>query len=583
MQQRLRSSILLIVAFFSLIISSEAMAFSRKGISLQIPSKWTIQKPNNKNIILSLQNGNIATINIYEVSFSGPITITGFYQMRTKLVYSDWNQRGARPGTAYETDGANADYSYVGLYASSKGANQIVGEYFFMKGRKGYIVSIVTQSQSWKRIESDVKIILDSFWIGNVPRLFHLKPESMNMDWMMVGRNSANWNNIDTPRLNLSALAKKWGLTTDTRDIEVSSQSPVESKGRIFLNIANTMMCLNALDGTQNWSYKMRGKILNDLLVQGDVLYFILYGNGPSLYAVFTKNGNTLFKKALPGKQYAHPISSQDQLFLVDETALRALELDTGNLRWEDASGFNPEFYPVVLNNVVMAIKSDNSLVAFDAHSGAVLWRKQFSDKILFSPIMVNGLVILCTQATNASAVIWGIDLTTGSDAWRFTQSSLIYSISARPAIVNNRLIVIGETGLDSEGRAHILTIDPQTGRAVTQYGISDISGYNLDRPVYSKNAIYLLRTLVETKVLSIKKELEDESPVASEYVEKKQDYNMYLMEINLSEGKSRQVLIGRNSQLNPNDILGFNIYGSSLVLIQNNPAKNQLYVKCIR
>lgn len=590
----LKNFLLFSLIFFCLlgnnIAFGEYFKYSQKNINLQIPLDWQISSSEQINHeILSLTKDNMASINIYSFNFSEPITITGFYQSRTNSDYKDWIKAGAREGSDYETNRANADYSYIAIYTKNNSNEKIVtGEYFFIKGMNGYILSISAPQKIWKTIEPSLKSIIESFWIGKGPRIIVAKPKIESF-WTMIGKNAMNQNNTETSKLNFQILNKKWEWIPQTRDFQPKEiLNPVESKEDLFLSIGENLLSISKKEGKQNWSYKIQGRITQNLLVYNDLLYFITNGTTNALYAVFAKTGNILFKKNLNGFLYSHPIACDDKIFLIENSTLKTYEAETGTLIWENSENFNALFYPVAYQNTIFAVKNENILIALDIETGKKLWEKIYAEKILYPPTISNNTIIVCFNANNPinpNISIHGLDRMTGNELWKYANKFGLKSIPKMPSIIDNKVIVITEIETETHNNATILKLNSKTGKVLSEYIIEDPSGYNFSKAMITNNSAFFLRTLQVTKVLSIQKETKEvaeDNPLATEYIDKKQEINTYLIEINLKTGKAKKTILFKNKKFNINDILSINIYSDGMVIIQND-ASSQLHIKFIK
>ena len=136
-------------------------------------------------------------------------------------LYDGWLNLGERVGSKYEYERANVDESYIAIYAK-KYLNdnllfdqKIVGEYYYVRYNKGYIITIETKQELWSKIQKSVKHMIDSFWVGEGTRPSPTKSRAhISSGWDMSGQNASNQNSIfATPNLTTSQV--KWDYHLD--------------------------------------------------------------------------------------------------------------------------------------------------------------------------------------------------------------------------------------------------------------------------------------------------------------------------------------------------------------------------------
>ena len=114
-----------------------------------------------------------------------------------------------------------------------------------------------------------------------------------------------------------------------------------------------------------------------------------------------------------------------------------ALYAESGLLAWEYTATNDFSFSsPTVWNNTVYAGCGDDTLYAFDASSGEVLWKFGTKESIESSPATANGVVYFGSD----DGYFYAVDATTGQLKWEYKTGS---SVSSSPAIVNG-LVYVG-------------------------------------------------------------------------------------------------------------------------------------------
>lgn len=191
------------------------------------------------------------------------------------------------------------------------------------------------------------------------------------------------------------------------------------------------------------------------------------------------------------GTGFAGPVAAGDTVYLFhrvgDDDVLTAVAADTGKPKWAvktSARGTDgPQAAPLVVDGRVFAVSHGGKLIAVDAKSGEVLWRKDLMKE--YAPpegyfgvgaglLHAGGKLILNVGAKGAGVV--GFDPATGKEAWKATNDPPGYStpttmtIGGKPhAAVFTRtglVVLAAETGKVTHTHRHRSRIDASVNAA---------------------------------------------------------------------------------------------------------------------
>lgn len=202
------------------------------------------------------------------------------------------------------------------------------------------------------------------------------------------------------------------------------------------------------------------------------------------------------------GDGYASPVVSDDRLFIFsrrqDEETLTCLELETGRHVWSSgyqdefsvtshaaAHGKSPKSTPAVAGGLVFALGMSGILSAFDARSGAVVWRQTFSElfsstSVLYgassSPMVMNDVVIVHLGGRGNGALL-ALEPRSGKIRWRSGEDGPSY---ASPIIAS----VSGKPHLIAQTEVSIVGIDPASGTLLWQIPYRHFGQQNIITPV---------------------------------------------------------------------------------------------------
>lgn len=187
------------------------------------------------------------------------------------------------------------------------------------------------------------------------------------------------------------------------------------------------------------------------------------------------------------GEGHSSPVIAGERVYIFaregDEEIMRCLALADGKVLWRAAypapyemnpaargHGKGPKSTPVVADGRVFALGINGHFSAFDAQTGAVLWRKDFardfkSTSPVFgaaaSPIVDGKNVILHVGGDDSGALI-AFDTATGNIAWKWDGDGPGY---ASPVIAT----LGGVRQLITQTQKHCIAVSPADGKLLWQ------------------------------------------------------------------------------------------------------------------
>jgi len=202
------------------------------------------------------------------------------------------------------------------------------------------------------------------------------------------------------------------------------------------------------------------------------------------------------------GEGHASPVVVGDRLFVFsredDREILRCLELSTGKVVWEEGypvpydmnpaargHGKGPKSTPAVVGGRVFALGINGHLSAWDAKSGAVLWRKSFAGEFKttspafgasVSPIVEGENVIVHVGGRDEGALI-AFDAATGKMNWKWNGDGPAYT---SPIIATFG----GVRQLITQSQTRCLAVAPADGRLLWEIPFTTPYEQNIVTPV---------------------------------------------------------------------------------------------------
>jgi outer membrane protein assembly factor BamB len=185
--------------------------------------------------------------------------------------------------------------------------------------------------------------------------------------------------------------------------------------------------------------------------VANGVVYVGSYGD---VYAFNATTGAQLWMKATVGSGDT-PAVVNGVVYVGDHSGnVYAFNATTGAQLWMNTTvgGGNVLSSPAVDNNVVYVENtgvysaSTNNygdvVYAFNATTGAQLWKITAGDPYFSSPAVVNNVVYVGSMAATGGGVVYAFNATTGAQLWMNATSG---EVECSPAVVNN-VVYVGDT-----------------------------------------------------------------------------------------------------------------------------------------
>lgn len=466
---------------------------------IKVPENWTIIKTGAQNHISLQDPREIATIDIKIYNVPETITPNGF-QLKIMIEnYDGWINLFERAGTPTESARAQVNGSYVAVYCLRELANdlkiqdQIAGEYYYLKGPLGYVITIATLKENWPYIQEDIKDTIDSFWIGKGERKQRPERSKPQESWQMQGIKPNNTNALSTlkPLSNMTQLDWKLSLNAEepppqevfqtkdgasnnaTEDIKASENAATEpfqvnatiGNNKLFINANGKLMALDEKTGDSLWEFSI-GSNNNHLLYDNEILYIIKPKNDKiSLYALLAENGAVLYKTYLKS-DITDPIAYENKLYLFGPSGARVIEADTADILWQQTSSTNSFQYPPAIDkNIVISSDQNGYLSARNAKTGIIIWSQADENRLKTTPIIYQNTLIIEPQVQTDS--LRALDLKTGEIKWQIDQKEMNDIIFA-PTVADGILCLIHKTN-DPEPAYYLEAHDIETGANIWQ------------------------------------------------------------------------------------------------------------------
>jgi eukaryotic-like serine/threonine-protein kinase len=218
--------------------------------------------------------------------------------------------------------------------------------------------------------------------------------------------------------------------------------SPAVANGVVFIGggVDFRVHAFNATTGAPVWTALTGGPVISSPTVFNGVVY--IGSDDKKVFALDAGTGALVWSFSTGGMVRSSPAVTNGVVYTGSlDGNVYALKASTGSLVWKRSLGRIPESSPAVANGLVY-IGAEEDLFALNANNGAVLWRAPTGQGPSFasSPAVANGLVYIGSSANT----VWAFNALSGGLVW---SANVAASVVSSPAVVNNVVFVGSNDG----------------------------------------------------------------------------------------------------------------------------------------
>jgi len=245
--------------------------------------------------------------------------------------------------------------------------------------------------------------------------------------------------------------------------------SPLVVDGNLIAGISSHLVCLKAETGQVSWTRMDLG--IEDWISSypspasdGQCVVVAFYMQPTSLAALDVHSGETIWQRDGDKANYiyATPVIDDDSVIAVSGSAVRAVDLKTGDVRWEcPISLQRVQSTPSLSGKHLVVSTGQGQVHTIDTTCGELIWTWQIETQIpMFTPYLRQGPTTLSSPIVagdlvwvgGADGCLYAISMESGSLVWSVDIGS---PVGASP-IASGDAMWIGTT----DGRVRCLTTD---------------------------------------------------------------------------------------------------------------------------
>ena len=310
-------------------------------------------------------------------------------------------------------------------------------------------------------------------------------------NWSMWGADPTHSSSAQEGPSNLTLA---WQFTTNGAVIS----SPTVVDGIVYVGSQDkNIYAIGAWSGNLIWNFTTKAAIASSPAVANGEVY--TGGDDGYVYCLNAYTGALIWQTFVNGDlpfTYAtivlssSPVVSGGIVYIGSlDGYLYALNATNGNTLWQTKTNGPIESSPAVADGAVYFTSQEpaaGTLYKLNVNTGAVIWKLPLPYQYVFtgaqvmlgSPSVAAGMVFTSSDLKN----YYGVNATTGSIAWTFTDPSAIEFIVSSPIYVNGDLFIVD--------KFNIACLDAINGHTIWSYYTGD-ELYN--SPSYANGKIYVV------------------------------------------------------------------------------------------
>jgi outer membrane protein assembly factor BamB len=249
---------------------------------------------------------------------------------------------------------------------------------------------------------------------------------------------------------------------------------PLVTDGVLYTGGGNGWLyAFDAQTGERMWAAGGFGQMESTGAIAGDVI--IAGGYAKRVQALDRRNGNVLWSFNTRHVVQASPLIVDAQVYIATDHFAYALDLETGQLKWEAATGDEDAFMggPAYEEGAVYTT-GGRLLLALDSATGKERWRAE-RDTPFTALAVANQLVYV----GNTDHYFRAYDQQTGEESWKFQAQGEFWSA---PAIDKN-IVYVGNSD------QFVYALDAQTAEQLWAF---KTAGRAVSEPVVADGVVYV-------------------------------------------------------------------------------------------
>jgi len=384
-----------------------------------IPDGWQSVTGNQRSAVI-VHTDLPVTLSITAHIFPKGITINRLQEMHMVGQYDGWISIGTELGTLFDNQRANATDSFKSIYGktnlsqSLEPVRDFVINYYFVKDTTGYIVSIHTPQQYWKKLKPDIQFFLKHFWIGPDPKQM-IRDKNPYL-WPTRGKTSTHSRHFPIHTSPSTSSTPNWDVA---HPLEGLASEPIVGGSWYAFSQNNQLVVGDVKTGAKTWAMSIPGGIASQLAANKNLLFFVTGSSPNILVGIDPKSQQIVVRTPLNERLASEDLVIYNNQLLVQLlTELVAIDTQTGGIQWRHPN--KSTFPPTVASGSLILIPENRAVHHVDIDSQSRL--NQWPIEPAISPVLRNETV-WATHYKKNSIYVTILDTKTGAMPTQLTQT----------------------------------------------------------------------------------------------------------------------------------------------------------------
>jgi hypothetical protein len=483
----MRNYLIIFFVFFSFFSPVYCISYisDKYQMNLEILDGWRFLEEKPQKSISMIDDTATTTINVTAFYFEEPVSANGLQQWRLPGRYDGWMHLFEREGSEDEIYLSGAEDMRVVVYSkhlldeSMEVTEIIAGEYCYVKGNNGYVVTVLTPKDAWSSIQPSLRKVLDSFWIGKGDRPTLKKKGVQNNQWAYPGASPGNsFYSHATPLFN-SIMQQKWQLTLPLSSDEKENLAPIIVENRLIFYFQSYVYCYDITTSELLWNYPIKHLTQQTVSEHRGIVYFS--EEEGSISGVILESGQRLFKTG-EADYLSAPFPINDALISTTENGLAILKGDTGERQFFIPEEIFPNMLPVSDHQNLAVVSKKNTIQWIHLESKKKVWEsKEISGDIVQLMLGETAMFLLISQPQSDAIV--ALTKETGELLWKF-QTNDGFKHSNHMSLSKDKLLLPMTEISEDIVSQFILALDVNSGEIIWKYAYDTSPNARTSRPI---------------------------------------------------------------------------------------------------
>jgi outer membrane protein assembly factor BamB len=254
-------------------------------------------------------------------------------------------------------------------------------------------------------------------------------PVTKTVDWPFYGRNKERTRDLDAPSVK-PPFTTKWQF----KGRRLLEYSPIAVGGAIYgINNNGLAFSIKKRSGKARWTREIATRNASAPAYSKARLFISNLEPG-QVISLSTKNGSTLWRRALPGRTESSPVVVGDKVIAGCECGtLYAFDADTGKTLWQTSLGGQIKAAPAISNGVAYVGDYSGTMSAVNISNGSIKWQSDSQGTGVAAGAFYGTAAVAFGRvyAGSKDGRIYSFNKDTGDVIWSHTIGGEVYAGAA--------------------------------------------------------------------------------------------------------------------------------------------------------